>query len=253
MRRVHVHLSYKKLLENLDIVREKRLDLEIYFDSITLDNIVSNDIQKLKETLDWNPHLTFHGPYMDMSPGGVDERVRRVTVIRFLHLVGIARILRPRILVFHPGYDKWRFHGHQDLWLENSLKTWRLILEDAKDIGASIAIENVFEEDPSTLESLIKRMDSTKFGICFDTGHFHLFSKKPLKEWIDRLGSHLLEVHIHDNNGIEDEHLAIGDGKFDFNSLFKLLNNLPHKPLLIIEAHGKEATEKSIERIKRYL
>lgn len=253
MRRVHVHLSYKKFLENIEAVREKMLDLEIYFDAYTLDNLTEKALHKLKESLNWKPHLSFHGPFMDMSPGGVDERVRRITVERFLHLIGIARILKPKIIVFHPGYDKWRFHGHEDLWLENSYKTWNLILENAKSIGTSIAIENVFEEDPLTLEALVKRMDSPKFGVCFDTGHFHLFSKRPLKEWIDRLGSHLLEVHIHDNNGIEDEHLAIGDGKMDFDSFFKLLNGLSHKPLLTIEAYGKEAAEKSIERIKRYL
>jgi len=253
MRRVHLHLSYKNLLENIEAVREKRLDLEIYFDSLTLDNLTEKKIHKLKELLDWDPHLTFHGPYMDMSPGGVDERIRRITVERFLHIIGIANILKPKIMVFHPGYDKWRFHGHEDLWLENSLKTWGLILEDAKRIGASIAIENVFEEDPSTLESLVKRMNSPRFGVCFDTGHFHIFTKKPLKKWINGLGRHILEVHVHDNDGTEDGHLAIGDGKFDFDTFFKILNRLSHKPLLTIEAHGKESAEKSLERIKRYL
>ena len=96
-------------------------------------------------------------------------------------------------------------------------------------------------------------MNSSRFGICFDTGHFNLFSKKPIEEWFDRLGPYILEVHLHDNNRKKDEHLAIGDGKMDFNLLFKLLNGLPHKPLLTIEAHGKDAALKSIERIKRYI
>lgn len=253
MPRVHVHISYRKLLENIKEVSERRLDLEIYFDSSSLDTLNEKDLQRLKGTLNWNPHLSFHGPFMDMSPGGVDEKVWKVTLERFLRIIDIARMMKPEVLVFHPGYDKWRFHGHEDLWLENSLKIWSKVLEESKDIGSSIAIENVFEEDPSTLEGLIKGIDSPRFGICFDTGHFHLFSKKPLKEWIDRLGNRLVEVHIHDNNGKADEHLAIGDGRMDFNSLFILLNNLPRKPLLTIEAHGKEAVEKSIERIRVFL
>lgn len=253
MRRVHVHLPYKRLLENIETVREMKLDLEIYFDASSLDTITEKAINKLKESLDWNPRLSFHGPFMDMSPGGVDERVRRITVVRFLHVIGIAGSLKPKVLVFHPGYDKWRFQGHEDLWIENSVKTWNLVIEDAKRIKASIAIENVFEEDPETLEALVKGMNSSRFGICFDTGHFNLFSKKPLEEWFDRLGPYILEVHIHDNNGKKDEHLAIGDGKMDFDLLFKLLKGLPQKPLLTIEAHGKDAALKSIERIKKYL
>lgn len=253
MRRIHVHLPYKRLIENIETVREMRLDLELYFDASSLDTITEKALQKLKESLDWNPYLSLHGPFMDMSPGGVDERVRRITVERFLHVIGIAGILKPKVIVFHPGYDKWRFHGHEDLWIENSLKTWELILEDAKRIKASIAIENVFEENSKTLEALVKGMNSSRFGICFDTGHFNLFSKKSLKEWFDSIGSYILEAHIHDNNGKKDEHLAIGDGKIDFDSLFKLLDGLSHKPLLTIEAHGKDAIVKSIERIKRYL
>lgn len=252
-RRVHIHIPYPRLLEDIEIIREKRLDLEIFFDAQALDGLREKDINNLMESLDWNPQLSIHGPFMDMSPGGVDERVRMVTVERFLHIIGITNILRPKVIVFHPGYDKWRFHGHEDLWLESSLKTWGMVLEDTERIGTSIAIENVFEEDPSTLEMLVKRIKSNRFGICFDTGHFYIFSKKPFEEWLKALGPYLLEIHIHDNNGREDDHLAMGDGKIDFPSFFKLLNALPSDPLLTIEAHGRKAIEKSIERIKEYL
>ncbi len=253
MPRVHVHLPYKKLLENINYVRERKLDLEIYFDSSSLDTLDEKDFQRLKGALNWNPHLSFHGPFMDMSPGGVDEKVRKVTLERLLHLVEIAKVFKPKVLIFHPGYDRWRFHGHEDRWLENSLKTWSQVLESARETTASIAIENVFEEDPSTLEDLIKEIDSDRFGICLDTGHFHLFSKSPLTEWIDRLGHRLIEVHIHDNNGTKDEHLTIGDGTIDFDFFFRLLKGFPNMPLLTIEVRSKEAVEKSIEKIMTFL
>lgn len=253
MPRVHVHLPYKKLLENINYVRERKLDLEIYFDSLALDNISGKDTHNLKWSLDWNPNLSLHGPFMDMSPGGMDEKVRRLTLERFLHLVEIAEVFKPKVLIFHPGYDMWRFHGHEDQWLENSLKTWSQVLESARKTTASIAIENVFEEDPATIEDLIKEIDSDRFGFCLDTGHFNLFSKRPLKEWIDRLGHRIIEVHIHDNNGTKDEHLAIGDGKMDFDLFFRLLKGFQNMPLLTIEVRSKEAVEKSIEKVKSFL
>lgn len=250
---IHIHLSYKKLLENIETARERRLNLEIYFDSHTLDILTEQDLYNLKESLNWNPTLSSHGPFMDMSPGGADEKVRRVTLERFLRLVEIAKVLRPEVLVFHPGYDKWRFYGHERLWLENSIKTWSAVLEQSKDIVSLIAIENVFEEDPSTIEALINGIDSDRFGVCLDIGHFHLFSKRPLKEWIDRLGHRLIEVHIHDNNGREDEHLAMEEGTVDFKTLFNHLNALPGKPLLTIEARGKEEVLKTLERLTKAL
>ena len=132
-----------------------------------------------------------------------------------------------------------------------SLKTWREVLDNYPN--TNFAIENVFENRPDTLERLIKEMDSERFRYCFDTGHFNVFSKIPLREWLERVGHYIAEVHLHDNHGKEDEHLGLGEGNFDFDTLFNFLRDSNRQPIFTLEAHSKEGVLKSIEYLKEKL
>ncbi|MBI3754473.1 MAG: TIM barrel protein, partial [Deltaproteobacteria bacterium] len=81
-----------------------------------------------------------------------------------------------------------------DIWLEGSLETWRPIHKRAADLGIKIAIENIFEDDPEHLRLLAREMDSDNFGICFDTGHFNLFSKLPLVKWLEIIRPYIADT-----------------------------------------------------------
>ena len=253
MNQIHIHIPYPKLVENIKLVKDKKLNLEIYFDADTLDSVDIGDYKKLKKELDYAPGFTFHAPFYDLSPGSPDKLIRKVTLERFNRLFNVAEIFNPQIIVFHPGYDKWRYNGHIDMWLKNSIETWGRVLERARGLNIKAAVENIFEEDPETLTMLVRAINSADFGICFDTGHFNVFSKVPLEKWFEKLGDKILEVHIHDNSGRSDEHLGIGDGIIDFNLFFSLLKNSKSKPVLTIEGHSKEAIEKSLKNIQVYL
>ncbi len=247
----HVHVPYNRVGDYLDFIKKNRINLEIYFSSQSLDTLNDSDIVTLKEKLDYNPSLSIHAPFMDLSPGAVDERVRVVTVERFLHVFEIAEILKPKAMVFHSGYEKWKYALRVDPWLEGSLITWPPLLKRAVDIGLKIAIENIFEDDPTNLRLLMEEMGSENFGICFDTGHFNLFSKIPLEEWLRQLMPYIIELHLHDNDKTFDSHLAIGEGTFDFNTLFSTLKD--KNLIYTIEAHTPEDTIRSIERLQKYI
>jgi sugar phosphate isomerase/epimerase len=152
--------------------------------------------------------------------------------------------------VFHSGYEKWKYSLKTDLWLENSLITWQLLLKRAVDMGLKIAVENIFEDDPTNLRLLMEGMDSEHFGLCFDAGHFNLFSRIPLEEWLRQLKPYIIELHLHDNHRSSDEHIAIGDGTFDFDTLFSTLKD--KELIYTIEGHTPEDVLKSIERLKYY-
>lgn len=244
----HVHVPYDQLKKHLRFIRKERLNLEIYFGSRSFDRVTESDIIDLKKTLDHNPALTIHAPFMDLSPGAVDPKVREITVDRFHNVLNIAEILMPRVIVFHSGYDRWKYDDNVDIWLEGSSKTWRPINERAANMGIRIAIENIFEDEPSHLVLLTKEIDSDNFGICFDTGHFNLFSKLPLIEWLTMVKAYIKELHLHDNSRYRDDHLAIGDGDFDFYTLFRVLGNTDC--VCTIEAHSVKNVKKSIERLK---
>lgn len=247
----HVHVPYDVLDRYLPFIREDKLNLEIYFGSRRFDDITRDDIISLKKKLDYNPRLSIHAPFMDLSPGAVDPKVREVTFKRFSDVLGFADILKPEIIVFHSGYDKWKYDSRVDIWLEGSLETWRPINKMAIDMGIKIAIENIFEDEPGNLKLLAEEINSENFGLCFDTGHFNLFSKLSLQEWLSMVKPYIVELHLHDNHRYADHHLAIGDGDFDFDTLFRELRGF--NCLYTIEAHTVEDVRKSMERLKNYI
>ena len=247
----HVHVPFHRIEEFLPFIRAKRINLEIFISSDSLESIDNSQLIGLKEKLDYNPSLTIHAPYMDLSPAAVDSKVRDVTIERFKGVFDIAEVLQPKAIVFHSGYEKWKYALKVDVWLENSLRTWRCFSRRAEDLGVKIAIENIFEDEPTNLRLLMEEMSSAYFGLCFDTGHFNLFSRIPLDAWLAQLKAYILELHLHDNDKSSDAHLAIGDGTFDFDTLFETLGD---KDLIYtIEGHTKEDVIKSIERLKTHL
>lgn len=241
----HIHVPYSRIPEYSDFIREKRLDLEIYFGSGVLDSLSMDEILDLRKILDYRPSLSFHAPFMDLSPAAVDSKVRKATNERFSHVLDIAEVLGPKTIVFHSGYEKWKYALDVGFWLEKSLLTWLPLNEKATEIGVKIAIENIFEDEPSNLKLLMERMDSDNFGICFDTGHCNLFSKVPLADWIEALNPYIAELHLHDNDGSSDQHLPIGEGTFDFTKFFGLLG--PNNCVHTVEAHTPEHVLKSLE------
>jgi sugar phosphate isomerase/epimerase len=247
----HVHVPYHRIEDYLQFIKENRINLEIYFSSHALDQLNDTDIVRLKERLDYHPSFTIHAPFMDLSPGAVDSKVRAVTLERFSCIFDIAEILKPKAVVFHSGYEKWKYALKIDIWLEKSVMTWRALLKRAVDMGLKIAIENIFEDAPTNLKLLMDKMGSEHFGICFDTGHFNLFSKISLDKWLRQLKPNIIELHLHDNDKTFDSHLAIGDGTFDFDTLFSTLKD--KNLIYTIEGHTPEDVVKSIERLQKYL
>ncbi len=253
MEPIHVHIPYPQLKDYFELFRVRRYDLEIYFSAAVLDQLERQDLEKLSMSLDWKPALTLHAPFMDLNPGAVDAMVRSATQVRFRQLLDVAAILKPRAAVFHAGYDRWRYAGRKDIWLENSIDTWRMVTDAASNIGMRVAVENVFDEDPEALFLLIEKIAKPDFGFCFDAGHFNLFSSVSMEQWFARLGRYLIEVHLHDNDGAEDSHWAIGRGKIDFEKFFSLRRKYSPTPVYTVEAHNKEDIQVSIERVKHFL
>jgi sugar phosphate isomerase/epimerase len=246
----HIHVPFDKIEQYMDFILQQRFNLEIYFSSEVLDGLDYNLLFKLQSALNHDPCLSIHAPFMDLSPAAVDSKVREATRSRFSQVLEIAEILRPLTIVCHSGYEKWKYGLNTDLWLRKSLEFWKPLAERAGLLGCKIAIENIFEDEPTNLSVLMEAMSSENFGVCFDTGHCNLFSKVSIDKWLDSLGEYIVELHLHDNDGSADQHYPIGDGTFNFDRFFSRLNN--RDCIHTIEAHTPERVLKSIERLKKY-
>jgi sugar phosphate isomerase/epimerase len=251
---IHINVPYSMLLERIDFAVKNRIHPEIYFSAEDLDACDKKDVQLLSETLQENQlEITLHGPYMDLSPGGLDRRIKEVTIDRLTETIQLAPLFKPKMIVFHPGYEKWKYDGDVKLWLESSLQTWMPLVKEAEEKGLTLAIENVYEETPDSIKSLLEEIRSPHFRFCFDTGHHHIFSKTPLSIWIETLGGFLGEVHLHDNHKERDEHLPIGEGGFDFNQFFALLSRLDLNPFYTIEPHEEGHLWRSLKALSKYI
>ena len=254
LEKVQVNVPFPMLLENLEGILEMGLQPEIYFSGMTLDRLSREDVERASRRLRQKKiPVTFHGPFMDLSAGAVDEKIREVTAFRFSQVMDLVPYFEPRVIVFHPGYDRWRFDSDVALWQENSVLTWKPLAERAEALGVRLALENVFEENPSIFRGLLEAVDSSHLGWCLDTGHGHLFSEVPIIEWIEVLGARLVEVHLHDNHRQADEHLPLGHGEIDFPGIFLSLRRKNLQPIYTLEPHLQGHLEPSLEALGKYL
>ncbi|MBI4824372.1 MAG: sugar phosphate isomerase/epimerase [Nitrospirae bacterium] len=251
-----IHIPFEKINNYLSFINSYRLNLEIYFSSKTLDSVTISDIQRLKAGFSHNPLITVHGPFMDLCPGAVDSKIGEVTIERFLQTLRLAEPLEPAIVVFHSGYEKWKYSHRPDIWLEGSLVTWKKIIEKTSKMDTKIAIENIFEDEPTNLRMLMAEMSSVtdRFGLCFDTGHFNLFSNTSLDEWLKELMPYIIEFHLHDNLKDLDSHLPITEGTFDFDRLFSCIRDsrVNNNAVFTIETHTSEEVIRSLNHFNEY-
>jgi sugar phosphate isomerase/epimerase len=254
LRKVQVNLPFPLLLEQLEAVLASGLQPEVYFSGFVLDRLRSKDTERASRALrEKDLSVTFHAPFMDLNPGAADERVREITAFRFGQVLDLVPLFHPRTIVLHPGYDRWRYDDDVDLWLEKSLLTWKSLVERAESVSVRMALENVFEERPEVLRRLLEEINSPFLGYCLDAGHGNLFSQVPLEEWVEVLGSRLMEIHLHDNHGEADDHLPLGQGNIDFPSLFSLLKKKKVQPIYTIEPHEIAHLQPSLKALEKYL
>ncbi|MDH4099446.1 MAG: sugar phosphate isomerase/epimerase [Nitrospirota bacterium] len=249
--RINVHVPFKRIFDHLDLIREKALDLEIYVSADDLDAGDHARFEHLAASLDYSPRVSIHAPFMDLSPGAIDPAIREVTVRRYRQAIESCTVLRPQIMVCHSGYDRWRFNGHRDIWRDGWRRTYDALSGLAEHAGIRIAIENIFDETPDPLASLMEKLPREQVGICFDTGHFNLFSSTSLSEWIGLLGHRIMATHLHDNFKQKDDHLPVGTATFDFPGYFGLLKAGEHLPLFTIETHDRTRIEESLANTRR--
>jgi sugar phosphate isomerase/epimerase len=175
--------------------------------------------------------------------------IRQVTYQRFSQALTLAATLQARLMVLHPGFDKWRYPHLDQTWLGLAREFFPPLIEQAGASDCLLALENIYEETPATLVQLVEDIDSKWFGHCFDAGHWHLFGKRPMGEWLEALGGKLFHLHLHDNHGRADEHLPIGEGIIDFRPLQLKLSTMQPRPTITLEAHSPEHLRRSRQQV----
>ena len=90
----------------------------------------------------------------------------------------------------------------------------------AREHGVRIALENYRNEDSKEIKRLLSEYDSNFLGLCYDSGHGNVGNGlEILKTMADRL----ISIHLHDNDGISDQHKLMFSGTINWDRLAGIL------------------------------
>ncbi len=251
---INVNMAYQRMTpDNFDFLSHQDLHPEFYFSGDAIDSITEDVIYDFrKEVTKRKFSPTFHAPFFNLNLGARDRKIRRVTMERLVWALEAAHITGATQVVIHPGFGPWT-HGHRLVpWLKRAEMKMNRLISHAGHLGLKLAFENIYDESPNDLLTFLERFDFPHVGICFDIGHFNVFSKVPLEKWLEALGHKILECHIHDNDGTGDQHIAIGDGNIIYDPMINWLKTLEKKPRLVLELPHKTHVIKSVNKMREW-
>jgi sugar phosphate isomerase/epimerase len=198
--------------------------------------------------------ISLHGPIMDIIPHTVDEEIRKIVLRRVTTTMKLAELLGVKRVVFHTGINPIvTAPNYYKNVCKQQAQFWDEILDRFKN--QVICIENMWEPDTKILRMILKYSKSDRLKICIDVAHANVYGKIPMKEWFTKLSEHIVHLHLNDNNGEYDEHLAIGDGNLDWKTIMTEIDRLKTNPRIVIEIPEKDKIIKSLKylRAKGYL
>lgn len=205
------------------------------------------EVERYKKLIKPINTLSLHAPFGDLCPGSSDPMVRDVAMNRFNLGYSVAEELGIKNIVFHIGWIPGA--GSPTNWTRRCVNFWRDFLKD-KDPNTSFFIENLFDNTMEIIKNVILGVADNRVRICLDIGHVNCYSKINLIEWIKCLGNLIGYIHLHDNNGYEDQHLGIGMGNIPMKDSLLEIERVSYDAIWALEMYP-EYINKSIEWLKK--
>lgn len=235
----------------LGFLRESGLNPELYLTARDLTRIKQEGQPNLGEILGHFPSNTLHAPFFDISPGGFDEEIRALSYDKLKMVMGIAERFQSELVVVHFNYYEIYYQENFSRWLERTADFFRRLLEESRQIP--IALENISESTPEVVQKLLAAIDNPRLIHCFDVGHFNVFSRISLEEWLRRIAAGgKIHFHFHDNLGDCDSHLPVGDGNIQWGRLKKIITALFDDFTVTLESHSRKDLERSLGFYRKF-
>lgn len=164
-------------------------------------------------------------------------------------------------LVVHPG-----FFGAAERMLpeeewEYNIKMYSALIPELKKYGVTCCLENMFSRlhgkimesicsDPHEavryVDALNEIAGEKLFGFCLDIGHATLLGKD-LYAVIRELGDRIAVLHVHDNGGVNDDHMFPYMGVTDWNRFCEGLKVIGYdRPMSFETFHAMEVFDDAL-------
>lgn len=161
-------------------------------------------------------------------------------------------------LIVHPGSGKYAQKETCDKTIGPLVTSIEELSKEAEEMGLTIALENMYASKgifrigttTAELRKLIKSISLRNLGICLDTGHANY---NGLEAWMETMDAEdlLINLHINDNDGFNDEHKVPGEGSVNWPRFIKALKNVNYHGVLMLEIRGGNNVKKRLEESYR--
>lgn len=191
----------------------------------------------------------FHQMHAPFPSYVVNETGNDIVMDAIKKCIMVCGYLGCKNIIVHPmflGYDqKLSAQAEWDINIER----YSQLIPMAKKYGVTVCLENMFTgyrgkiyaavcAEMSEANKYINYLNSIAgekvFGFCLDVGHALLVGKE-IYSTIIELGDNLTTLHIHDNNGISDQHLFPYAGICDWDRFLKGLKDVGYTGALSFE------------------
>ena len=164
--------------------------------------------------------VTAHGPLYDLNPGSLDPTIRSYTRECMLRGIEVTGAMGGDKVVYHTFYNPLLPGGVLPGWKELGRPVWEEAVAAAAERKIALCMENSYEP---TAEFFQELLDDVGEGadMCFDPAHVHRYSRDGQSSWVVTLGHRVNHVHLNDNAGSSDDHLALGQGNIPYHAFLK--------------------------------
>jgi sugar phosphate isomerase/epimerase len=158
------------------------------------------------------------------------------------------------LLCRYLGIKELILHLKQEKLNKKEKKFFKEILVFAKKNNVEIIYESNGKFKAKTTLDVLKSFPKINYNL--DIGHLNTAIENktlgmPWEDFIDKVSSRIVYLHIHNNSG-EDDHLGLEEGTLNWRDVLDKLNfNKVRK--IIIEVHDYSKMKKEIKLIENYL
>ncbi|MGQ0549601.1 MAG: sugar phosphate isomerase/epimerase family protein [Armatimonadota bacterium] len=202
--------------------------------------------------------LSLHSPILGINIASTNPGIREESLRQVLATIHEAARLGAAGVVVHPGIPPYQEIMPRDRGLPYAIESLRRCAEEAAAAGVEIYLENMpaitlaegtrpvaiaYAVTYEELRMLYDAVNHPALRLCLDLGHAHLAGRHVLDAMLK--DTDVVHVHVNDNHGRRDDHLAWGEG--EISKIMDLTRDLPPSVrTAIIEVKSLEACAKSL-------
>jgi sugar phosphate isomerase/epimerase len=245
-------VALTELRESIPFLLDHKLNAEVVLADTTYNGEVSiRELERLAIELRRNKiKVIAHLPHHDLKLASHDKMVLQHSLDAIQEGLEIGKILGARVAVFHSGFSNHVRPDETDWWVEQCVAGLEDLVARAREEEVIVALENTWESDETVITRLFEAVESPWLRFCCDVGHAACFSHFAPEEWIVQFREKIVNLNVHDNDGMQDQHLACGEGVVGYDVVCETIGEELDEPVNITLEVRREDVVASIKHLE---